>query len=145
MREHPEFQPWHSLSALSQAEVRLGGAERPCLFFHRLPLVVLRAGPGPNWRRPLPLQCSPALFCLLDILPLMLCVLMKPWLSKATQCCLSLRPALTGQCFMLRSFHFLCPYKMSYSSVPQDRLSANITIRLMGPERINKSLLSSSH
>lgn len=26
--------------------------------------------------------------------------------------------SLTGQCFMLQSFHFLCPYKMSYSSVP---------------------------
>ena len=93
--------------------------ERRCLFFHRLPLAVLRAGPGPPWGRLLPLQCYPSsLFCLLDILPLMLCVLIKPWLSKATHCCLSLRPALIGQCFMLQSFHFLCPYKLSYSSVP---------------------------
>lgn len=96
-----------------------GRSERPCLFFHRLPFIVLRAGPGPNRRRPPPLQCPPStVFCFLDILPLMLRVLIKPWLSEATQCCLSLRPALIGQCFMLQSFHFLCPYKLSYSSVP---------------------------
>lgn len=107
-----------AFSALSQAEARLGGMRGGVSFptgFHSLcsGLAQGRTGGG----RPLSSALLPV-FCRLDILPLMLRVLIKPWLSEATQCCLSLRPALIGQCFMLQSFHFLCPYKLSYSSVP---------------------------